>query len=79
MKPVACTGVNIYNGGVTFQVLDEGEFGPSLEITSSSFGNMNHTFQIYLTPDSLHDLAEVFKKAAEHKFTGQYVHAAKCD
>lgn len=66
--------LHLFNGGITFSVEDS-EFGPFIEIFTSSFGNLNHSIKTYTDKESLKAISDVFLKAAEHEYRVEpYVH-----
>jgi hypothetical protein len=67
---------SIGDGGVTFEVVDEGR-GPVIVISSSHFGNNQHTHKIAVTLDVLRELGQMFRSTASQEFSKQYVHAAR--
>lgn len=68
--------LHVSNSGAIFSVMDRG-YGPSLEIESSAFGNIVHTFQIHTTKSGLADLRDMLTAALDHEFSEEYCHAAK--
>ena len=77
LKPIikASYYMHISNSGATISVIDEG-FGPCIEVHSSTFGNLKHSFQIATSKDDLAALGRLFLQAASEDYTEQYCHAA---
>lgn len=67
--------LHINNGGVTFKVVDS-ELGPTIEIEASSFGHITNGVKLYVTPDVLFELSDVFRKAARYDYEGRQYCAA---
>ena len=65
---------HIYNGGVTFSIVDE--HGPTLVINSSYFGNNEVTQKVMLTKQVFKELADLFAEFKDYKFSEDYCHAA---
>jgi hypothetical protein len=65
---------HINNGGVEFSVTDAE--GPTVEIKAWHFGNMTNHIKLHVTKESLHNLAQMFAKAAEYQFGPVYVCAS---
>ena len=71
--------LHISNGGVTFSIIDS-EYGPKIQIHSSTFGNNDTTKDILVEKEALLRLSELFKKAYEYQdFADDYVHCAKLE
>lgn len=65
--------LHISNSGVRFQVIDVGH-GPTVRVTSSSFGNMVSTLDIHTDRESLAELGRMFTEAANATYSsGTYV------
>lgn len=68
---------HISNSGVTFKVIDEG-WGPTIEVTGSSFGNMQSSLKLHTDAESLKVLGKMFIDASEHQnFSEEYCNNAK--
>lgn len=57
--------LHVNNGGVTFKVRNDPEWGPVVEISQSQFAAVENTLTIKTTPESLQELARLFMDAAE--------------
>lgn len=75
-KEVASVYLHIGNSGVTIGVIDEG-WGPTIEISSSSFGNNNTNQKVHVHPEDLKVLSRMFEIASEKKYSQSYCHAAR--
>lgn len=67
--------LHISNSGVRFRVIDVGH-GPTVRVTSSSFGNMASTMDIHTDRESLAALGKMFTDAASGEYSDTYVCAA---
>lgn len=76
-KIVGTVGLHISNSGVSISIIDEG-FGPTIEINSSAFGNIVHSFKIMTDRKSLAEIAALFTKADNFLFSKDYCYKAKC-
>lgn len=74
-KEIASVYFHINNGGVTFKVLDEG-WGPTIEVSSSHFGNNVSSQKVHITKQGLHALARLFEHAADKSYSEPYCCAA---
>jgi len=68
---------HIGNGGVTFQVVDHGRFGPIVVVQSKSFGHVLGQLELAVTAKTLEALADLFVKAKDHKWEKEYCCAAR--
>ncbi len=75
MKSIGEVYLHVGNSGVTFQVVDEGQ-GPTIIISTSSFGNLNHECKVYATTEGLKKIGEMFLDAASQGYSGEYVYPA---
>jgi len=78
-KKVETPATEIYlhvgNSGATIRVFDA--YGPTLEIETSSFGNLQHRFRLATTREGLVAIRDMLTKALEtQSFSEPYVHAA---
>ena len=71
IKVIDSLYLHISNSGVTISIKDRG-FGPTIEIKTSAFGNINNTTEIFTNKESLKKLAEMFAKAAEEEYSEDY-------
>jgi hypothetical protein len=71
-KIVGTVGLHISNSGVSISIIDEG-FGPTIEITSSAFGNIQHSFKILTDVNALKKLSNLFGEATNFFFSKDYV------
>lgn len=69
------TYLHISDSGVTFRVIDVG-YGPTVRVTSSSFGNMASTLDIHTDKESLAALGKMFTDAATGVYSKPYVYKA---
>lgn len=67
--------LHVGNSGATIEVGDEGH-GPTLQISTGAFGNLNHQLKIHTTKEGLLELAILFAKAADAMYSEPYCHAA---
>jgi hypothetical protein len=67
--------LHVGNSGVTFQILDY--YGPTVSITSSSFGNLNQKFEFFTTKEGLKELRDAIDRSLQHEFSEDYCHAAE--
>ena len=76
-KKVGEVYLHVSNSGVTFQVLDTVD-GPVVEVTTSSFGNLSHTFRVQTTTNGIKALAKLFDVASKRDFSQvpRYCHSA---
>ena len=58
--------LHIGNSGVTFSVTER--MGPTIEIKTSSFGNIDHNLYVYTNTEDMKRLGEMLIKCSEHKF-----------
>lgn len=73
-EPVSEVYFHLHNGGVTFSVTDD--FGPTLSIRTSHFGNLNHSFTVHTDHRGLLALRDMLDKAIEKTDYGEpYCHA----
>lgn len=70
-KKVGSVYLHVGNSGVTFTVQD-GPYGPCVEIHCSTFGNMDHTIKVHTTPKGLTALKQLFDVAAERTYDKPY-------
>lgn len=75
-KTIVSGYFHISNSGATIAICDAGH-GPQLEIHSSAFGNIDSTFKLLLTKDSLEQLVKMLDKASKCNFSKDYVCAAQ--
>ncbi len=67
---------HIGNSGVKFRVIDEG-FGPTIEINTNAFSNIDQTLKIMTSAGSLQSLIDLLTKARDHQgYSKTYCHAA---
>lgn len=66
---------HINNGGVSFSVTNE--YGPTIVVSSSHFGNNEHTHKIYCTKEFLRQLGEMYIKASREDLGGSYTIAVR--
>ncbi len=66
---------HVSNSGVTFSVTDHGS-GPTLNISTSAFGNLVNNQTLYLSKEALTVLGLALVKAADVEFSPAYCHAA---
>ncbi|MBD3262630.1 MAG: hypothetical protein GF334_13335 [Candidatus Altiarchaeales archaeon] len=69
-KELSSAYLHIGNSGVTFSVLDT-EFGPCIEVSSSSFGNAQAKIRTYTDAKSLEALGTAIIAASKQKFKGE--------
>jgi len=55
--------LHVNNGGITFKVLEDPEFGPIIELDQSQFGAIQNKLLILTDPDSMGALVEMFRQA----------------
>jgi hypothetical protein len=68
---------HVGNSGVTFEIVDEG-LGPTLIVSTSSFGNLVNEQKFYTDIKSLDALRMLLEKAVEHEgWSKMYVVPAK--
>ena len=68
--------LDIGNPGITFKVSND-KLGPSIEIYTSTFGNLQSKLKIYTSPHGLKLLGEMFIKASELEYNEVYDYAAR--
>jgi hypothetical protein len=72
---VASVYLHVGNSGATFSVTDKS--GPTIEIYTSSFGNLGQTTEIHTTLDGLIAVRDMLSKAIDiGVFGAPYCHAA---
>lgn len=74
-KVIGKVYLDVGDSGVSFIIKDEGH-GPTIEIKSSSFGNLAQSFKIHTTYAGLTDLAELFDMASKDCYSKDYIYAA---
>lgn len=67
--------LHVCNSGVTFSISDE--FGPTVSIKTSAFGNLQQDTKFFTTKDCLRRIGELFIEASKREFDTEYCHAAK--
>lgn len=68
--------LHVSNSGATFTVLDN-SYGPTIRVSSSTFGNLNLQFDVHTHKAGLKALAKMFAEAAEEEYSDKYCHAAE--
>lgn len=74
-KTVGSLYLSMGDGGMQVNVLDD--FGPTLEITTSAFGNLNQTTLVALTKEGLVALRDMIDKSLAHEFSESYCYSVK--
>jgi hypothetical protein len=69
---------HINNGGVHFDVIDNGDNGARVDVWAEHFGNHTAGIKLFTDAESLRKLGEMFVAASKHKFTERYCFATKC-
>jgi hypothetical protein len=73
--------LHVGNSGTSFIVSDY--WGPTVTVTSSSFGNLNQKFEFHTTREGLEAMRDAINTALQHSFSEPYCHAAepprRCD
>lgn len=64
------------NSGITFSVCDRG-YGPQIEISQSTFGNLQCNLATLTNTDSLRKLGEMFIEASQQNYSKEYIHLAR--
>ncbi len=72
---IGSVGMHISNSGASISIIDEG-FGPTIEINTSAFGNIDTTTKIITDKQSLLALAKLFMKASDFEFSKDYCEKA---
>ena len=67
---VAEAYMHINNGGVTIAVVDT-DSGPRLDINAKHFGNKTNGMELFVTSETLHELAFLLDQASKFKFTAK--------
>ena len=67
--------MHISNSGANITIIDEG-FGPTIEINTSAFGNIDTTTRIITDKQSLLALGKLFLKASDLKYSEDYCEKA---
>jgi hypothetical protein len=68
--------LHVSNGGISFRVTNQ--YGPTLEIETSSFGNLNQKLVVHTTIAGLQDVYDMLGKALEHlDYSEPYCHPAR--
>jgi hypothetical protein len=75
MKEIGEVYCHVGNSGAHFSVIDDG-FGPTILVTSSSFGNLQTSFKLLTDRESLRAIGEMFTKAADRTedYSADYCH-----
>jgi hypothetical protein len=77
MRTIGEVYLHVGNGGVTFEVIDEGN-GPTIVVSSSFFGNVKQELKIFTNKEGLEELTRLFRKASDFEgFSGEYCHLAE--
>lgn len=68
--------LHIDNGGVSFQVVNEG-WGPTVKVKGSSFGHLTNSIRLHTDRKSLRALGQMFLDASNHSdYTEEYCNKA---
>lgn len=70
------TYLHLSNSGITFSVCDRGH-GPQIEISQSTFGNLQCNLATLTNTDSLKKLGEMFIEASQQNYSKEYIHLAR--
>lgn len=62
---------HINNGGLTFQVIDEG-FGATIQIEMSHMGHTTNKIKLHTNKDGIKALAKLLKKAKNVEYSKDY-------
>lgn len=65
--------LHVNNGGITFKVLEDPEYGPIIELDQSQFGAVQNKLVVLTDPPSLRALVEMFQRAYEVISQREYV------
>lgn len=68
--------LHIGNSGATFTVIDDG-YGPTIKVSSSSFGNMSNEFRLHVKKSNLVELGKMFLAASGYAFSKEYCNATE--
>ena len=68
--------LHVSNSGVTFSV-EDGEHGPMVSVSASTFGNLNQKFSFFTTKEGLRAMRDILNNALDHEFEEPYCHAAE--
>jgi len=71
MKSLGKVYMHVSNSGAVFEVIDEG-YGPTLKVSSSAFGNLQHELRVHTDTQSLEILGQMLLEAAEQEFSPPY-------
>lgn len=63
--------IHLSNSGTTFEVIDEGH-GPTISVSSSAFGNLQHEFKVHTDRETLRLLGNMFLSAAQRTYSPEY-------
>ena len=66
---------HISNGGVTFQIIDEG-FGATIQIDIAHMGHTTNKIKLHTNQDGIKKLAELLRKAKKIKYSKDYSNVA---
>jgi hypothetical protein len=67
---------HLFNGGATFEVIDEGQ-GPTIRISSEVFGNMQTEFKLLTDTESLRTIGAMLIRASlKSGYSKEYCHLA---
>lgn len=66
---------HINNGGITFEVKDEG-FGPTIEINATHMGHITNKIKLHTNKHGINMLASLLNEAKMVEYSKEYVESA---
>jgi hypothetical protein len=67
--------LSVGDSGVGFTITTER--GPTVVVTTSAWGNLNHELKFFTTNEGLRKIGELFIEASQCKYTNEYCYPAK--